>query len=304
MAKPTLYGDSTSIRRRGMVRIMWYVMQTKVGDEKKLLDEISRIVDDSTYNSCFVISMESMRRRNGVQHMYEELLFNGYVMVDTYTPTAFYEELKKTTKYARLLSEDKKMDDESFIPVSVEEEMYLSGIMDEHHIVRLSYVTRNKNNRVNIVTGPLLVYQENISHIDFQHRRAYVEMRMFGRDVRLKFGLCTRQDLLDNNLEDRLSDIDLKIKDIQRESYDKWDWKKRKLIEKLQNEESDIYNIKELDGISIGSNVKIKSGIYGDTTFAVKAININKRTVKVSMVMFGSEVDVEVGVDEVEIENT
>lgn len=301
MAKPTLYGDSTSIRRRGMVRVMWYVMQTKVGDEKKLLDEISRIVDDSTYNNCFVIFMESMRRRNGVQHMYEEILFNGYVMVDTYTPTAFYRELRKTTKYAKLLSEDERISDDSFIPVSVEEEMYLRGITDKHHIVRLSYVTRNKNNRVSILTGPLLVYQENISHIDFQHRRAYVEMRMFGRDVRLKFGLCTRQDLLDNNLEDRLSDIELKINDINADASGKWDWKKRKLIEKLQNEESDIYNIKELDGISIGSNVKIKSGIYGDTTFEVKAINVGKRTVKVGMMMFGSEVDVEVGVDEVTV---
>lgn len=286
---------------------MWYVIQTMVGHERVLTEKIKARVNAATYNSCFLIEAESMRRREGKQHICIEVLFPSYVFVDTYTPRLFYEELKNVSDFTKLLAEMDKVDDDSFFPITIEEQLFLETIMDEDHVVRLSLVEKNRNNRVGIVEGPLLYYKNEIISLDYRHRRALAEIKFNEEWKRVRFGLCTEQDLIDNDMPERLEVYKANKQEIANvnpyENLDKWDWKSRQKIDKLLNleQKENEAEQKHIGDIYIGTWVVINSGIYGNKEFQVTSINTGKNAIGIEVEMFGSRLEIEVGIDEVTV---
>lgn len=96
---------------------MWYVIQVVGGQEHAVIHQIKKLVDSGTFSSCFVPQYEIKKRYSGVWKYVKEILFPGYVFVDTKTPEVFRKELNKVSRMTRLLHDG----NEQFIPLADEE---------------------------------------------------------------------------------------------------------------------------------------------------------------------------------------
>lgn len=96
---------------------MWYVIQVVGGQEHAVIHQIEKLVDISTFSSCFVPQYEIKKRYSGAWKYVKEILFPGYVFVDTKTPEVFRKELNKVSRMTKLLHDG----NEQFIPLADEE---------------------------------------------------------------------------------------------------------------------------------------------------------------------------------------
>ena len=62
---------------------MWYVVQTPVGREAEAAEKLNHFYRDKAEKPCFVLSKERTWRMGGVYYVDTEVMFPGYVFVDT-----------------------------------------------------------------------------------------------------------------------------------------------------------------------------------------------------------------------------
>lgn len=62
---------------------MWYVVQVVGGQEHAVIEQIEKLTNATTFKSCFVPQYEVKKRFGGVWKYRQEVLFPGYVFVDT-----------------------------------------------------------------------------------------------------------------------------------------------------------------------------------------------------------------------------
>ena len=175
---------------------MWYAIQTVNGQEQQVCTWINQRMDHILFERCFVPLYEDVWRKEGVGHISVKKTFAGYVFIKSDQPEAVYEELRKIPRFANLLSDQpdqKKQKEKTFIPVSVQEEQFLSSIYTDG-IMRVSYIEKNSEGRVTGIIGPLEQYSDYIIKLDLPHRRAVVEIPFLGQIRRMKFGLWCGKD--------------------------------------------------------------------------------------------------------------
>lgn len=123
---------------------MWYVIQTVNGQEQQVCTWINQRMDHTLFERCFVPLYEDVWRKEGVGHISVKKTFAGYVFIKSDQPEAVYEELRKIPRFVNLLSDQpdqKKQKEKTFIPVSAEEEQFLSSIYTDG-IMRVSYIEK------------------------------------------------------------------------------------------------------------------------------------------------------------------
>ena len=96
---------------------MWYVVQVIGGQEHAVIRQIQKLVDAETFASCFVPQYEIKKKYSGVWKYRREILFPGYVFIDTKTPNEFSRELYKVSRMTKLLHDG----NEHFIPLADDE---------------------------------------------------------------------------------------------------------------------------------------------------------------------------------------
>ena len=260
---------------------MWYVIQTVNGQEQQVCTWINQRMDQTLYERCFVPLFEDVWRKEGVGHISVKKTFAGYVFIKTDRPNEVYEKLREIPKLAIMLSDQLDQDnkkEKTFIPVSAEEEQFLSSIYTDG-IMRVSYIEKNSNGRVTAVIGPLEQYQDYIIKLDLSHRRAVAEIPFFGQKRRIKFGLWCEKDA--------------KIPWIEEE---------RRLRRNPMGNASHTKEkrVSPVIGIQPGDFVINTMGICGDQTLKVTGVDERKRTVMVEMELFGELLSVQMSVDDVE----
>ena len=62
---------------------MWYVVQTPVGREAEAAEKLNHFYADKAEKPCFVLSKERTWRMGGVYYVDTEVMFPGYIFVDT-----------------------------------------------------------------------------------------------------------------------------------------------------------------------------------------------------------------------------
>ena len=157
---------------------MWYVIQVKTGDEKKILVQTEKILSEQILEKSFIPRYERKRRYRGVWHTAKDILFPGYVFLSTEQPEALFLELKKVVGLTKLLRSQ-----EYILPLKKEEEKFLRQVSDEEQVVELS-TGLIEGSQVVIVDGPLKGLESRIKRIDRHKRLAWIEMEMLG-EVRL-----------------------------------------------------------------------------------------------------------------------
>ena len=173
---------------------MWYVIQTKTGEEEELKQWLDARNDPQVFSRCFVPLFEDVRRSEGRSRISIRRFFPGYLFIDTEAPEEIVEFLRKIPKFSRVLAMDgDEGEGKIFIPVEEGDREFFDSLFDEG-VMRVSYVKQIKGKRIGQVVGPLARYQNRITKMDVRHRMAIVEAEMFGKLRRIKFGLWTDED--------------------------------------------------------------------------------------------------------------
>lgn len=171
---------------------MWYVIQTRTGDEEKLARMIRELVPRDQYTECFYIKMESARKSEDRWGIYLCPMFPGYLFVDTDTPKDMYFNLKKVPKLTKLLKEE----GEAFLPVSEEEQKFLEDIQSEGHIVRRSLVRLDGEKQIISADGAVGRYLKNVVRQRVRKRYVLIERELLGEKRTIKFGIRLEEDQL------------------------------------------------------------------------------------------------------------
>lgn len=163
---------------------MWYAMQVFTGEEESVKRLISEMVDDKVIAECFIIRFEKSRRYRGEWHREGNILFPGYVFIETDCPLDAYEKLKKVPKLSKILGRDA----EYFEPINEREEMALKELMGFNHTIEMS-VGYIEGERIIVTSGALVDKEGMIKKIDRHKRTAVISIEMFGQMTDTTVGL-------------------------------------------------------------------------------------------------------------------
>lgn len=164
---------------------MWYVVQVVGGQEHVVIQQIEKLVSSETFASCFVPQYEIKKKYSGVWKYCQEILFPGYIFVDTKTPNEFARELSKVSRMTKLLHDG----NERFIPLSNDEKTLISAFIgDDDYVMKMSEGII-EGDEIIILKGPLMNHVGLVKKIDRHKRLAYLEIWLCGRRVTAKAGL-------------------------------------------------------------------------------------------------------------------
>ena len=79
--------------------MLWYVLQTKTGEEEKLAGLIQRLVPGHLYGECFVVYQEQLWRRQQQNLVHVKRVFPGYVFISTQYPKELYQRIYDSVSY-------------------------------------------------------------------------------------------------------------------------------------------------------------------------------------------------------------
>lgn len=162
---------------------MWYVMQVRTGKEEKTIFMIEQHTADKRFGTCFLPRYERQRKYAGSWNLKQEILFPGYVFVDTEEIEAFYLSLKGVPELTKLLGNG-----ELWTPVDEMDLKILHHLLDECHLVGMSEGVI-EDTKIKIEKGPLKGMDAQIRRVDRHRRTAVVELQMFGRLQEIEVGV-------------------------------------------------------------------------------------------------------------------
>ncbi|WP_165249188.1 antiterminator LoaP [Adlercreutzia sp. ZJ141] len=163
---------------------MWYVAQVQAGRETATRNLCKLMVSPQAMEDCFVPEYETMWKVRGEWRLVHRLLFSGYVFFVSDDPKELHKQLLRVPMPIRILGNEKN----AYFPLTDKERDWFLSFMDGNHVVRMSegYITGDK---VTVTRGPLMGFEGSIRKIDRHKRRAYLDVKLFGRTVPASVGL-------------------------------------------------------------------------------------------------------------------
>ncbi len=253
---------------------MWYVVQTKSGDEEKLVQALHNVLSEGSYGECFTPLFEDVIRTGNQTKITFKKLFPEYLFIETERPELVSQALRSIPNFSCVLGSYDDEGNKIFIPVEKEDELFIKSLLSDG-VMRVSYITLSKNNRILDVYGPLAKYKNHITKMEIRHRMAIVEMTVFGKKRRIKFGIWTKDDPALPRFDEFPPE----------EHIDgPWDI----------DAEVDI-------GIHPGDIVIDESGVYGDMEFKVDSVDTRYRRVYTTIFMGITAARLELSADQVRV---
>ncbi len=176
---------------------MWYVIQVVASSENDIKKMIESRVKQETLNECYVPMRRMKKKFHGRWNVVEEVLFPGYVFIDTDMCEKFFFEMKKVKRFTKMLSDEEGMP----LELGLEDLKILDclrGVNDnkDKDIVEISNVFVEDQN-VTIKDGPLKGLEGKIKKFDLHKRIAIVEMEFFGEVRKVHLGI----DIIEADVE-------------------------------------------------------------------------------------------------------
>lgn len=144
---------------------------------------VSALISSNVLERCFIPYYQQKKRFQGEWHIQERILFPGYVFLIAQNLECLVNGLKKVIGLTKLIGIG-----DQIVPLVQEEVELLMRIGTDKQLVEMSSGII-ENDRVRILSGPLMGMEGNIRRIDRHKRIAYLEIEMFGRTVEMKVGL-------------------------------------------------------------------------------------------------------------------
>ena len=249
---------------------MWYVIQTKTGEESRVVSLMHGMGTQGSGIRCIVPLFEQVRRNAASYRISLRRLFPGYIIVDTDKPEEVNETIRKVPEFTRLLGAREEDGQRIFIPIEEEDKQFLKTLLKDG-MVHVSYV-RMKKSRIDRVIGPLAEYAGNIVKLDMQHRRAIVEKDILGKHRRIYFGLWTDGDPENAWIRKQMDSGDTGA--IPKQDYD--------------------------IGIHEGDLVRGINGVYEENRMRVLSVDAARRIAEVEVELFGRKLKVPMLADNLE----
>ena len=168
---------------------MWYVVQVATGQEQAAVDMICEAAADSpALKECFCPRYKTGEKHGGAWQTVEKVLFPGYIIVVTNQIERVEQGLRGVKAFTRLLGNDK-----AFVPLSKDEMAWIDAFTQkDDRTVQMSegYVDGGK---LVITAGPLLHHEGLIRKVNHRKKRAYLQVKMFGRLVNAEVGLSIKR---------------------------------------------------------------------------------------------------------------
>ncbi|MBR2836026.1 MAG: antiterminator LoaP [Coriobacteriales bacterium] len=163
---------------------MILVVQIFAKKEEKVAKRLGR-AENSHLWKAFVPAREIQRKRQGVWHTEIDVLFPGYVFVETQSVNELKQAVYALPDALKILSQG----EEPATALSPEEEANIKAfIAPGDNILRMSRGLQEGDNII-ILEGPLKGFTSNIKDIDRHKRLAWLEIPICGRNVMVKVGL-------------------------------------------------------------------------------------------------------------------
>lgn len=171
--------------------MLWYVIQTYSGREEKLVEMIRRIIPEEYYGDCFVVYYEQLRDRKQKNQIHILRLFPGYIFISSDDVERIFQYLKIIPAMSKIMAAGAFV----FTPLYEGEAEFLMGIMDDDHIVRLTYVATDGKNHVSLLSGPLEKCRTLVKEYRFRDRYAMVRLRIIGQEKIVRMGIILNDDV-------------------------------------------------------------------------------------------------------------
>ena len=161
-----------------------YVVQVVGGRERTAQDLLCRHASD-VIDECFQPMYDIKKRKNGEWRTVREVLFPGYLFVRTMHPAELAARMRDIPVFMHLLTGG----DNTFIPLEAHEIAWLESFTT--YVSRVVEMSEGiiEGDVVTVTKGPLKGHEALIARIDRHKRLAYLDLRMFGRDKRVRVGL-------------------------------------------------------------------------------------------------------------------
>jgi len=162
-------------------------IQTTTRKESNLILYMDLLTEPGLVTEIFLPKREVLKRYKGAWNKQEEILFPGYLFVDTKDVVAFFHELKKIPMFSKLLG-DQEVNYNALTPV---EENFIRRIgrgRGDHtfgvsQVMMESDVPYKKGDHVIIVSGDLKNFEGEIIGFNFHKRKAMIRSEMLGNSV-------------------------------------------------------------------------------------------------------------------------
>ena len=256
---------------------MWYVVQTKSGDEEKIVYALNSLLDEESNEQCFTPLFEDVRRTGNETKIIYKKLFPEYLFIETEKPDLVSEALRSVPNFSRVLGSRDNEGNRIFIPVDDKDKEFIQSLLIGG-VMRVSYIRLSKNNKILEVKGPLAKYKNHITKMEIRHRMAIVDMDVFGKQRKIKFGLWTDEDPTLPWIEE------IKAGGADAAADDSWDI----------DPTIDI-------GIHPGDIVVDETGVYGDIEFVVNFVDTRYRRIQTTLNMGITKAKLELSVDSVRV---
>lgn len=157
----------------------WYILFVKTGCEEKVADILNEKMDQKQ-SRAFTPRKKIIFRRKGMDHIYQEILFPGYVFIET---AKSYHELNKEVRY--LVSNLKVVyrflhyEDPKQAVLHEEEKREIISMCGGDLCLKNSKGII-EGGRIKILSGALVGKEAAIKKIDRHKRQAVIEMMLFG----------------------------------------------------------------------------------------------------------------------------
>ena len=163
---------------------MWYAVQVATGREETARDMCRKLIDKELYEDIFIIRFDKAKRYYGEWHKEKEIMFPGYMFINTDNPNKIYEQLKNVPELTKILGRD----GEEFSAIEpYKEEMFKAMVSEDYEIpISIGVIEGDK---VIVKEGPLVGMEAYIKKIDRHKRIAILKTEMFEQKIGVSVGL-------------------------------------------------------------------------------------------------------------------
>ncbi len=181
--KRILEENKRKMRKKGELVEMWYVIQTKTGQEEPMRQRVEKMLPDHSYEDCKILYYVKKKKYLGQWHEEKERLLPGYMFLVTDDPKPISEVLGRMTEFTRLLGTGS-----SFCPVRPEEEELLIKLTNGKEEIGMSYGVIEKG-VLKVRSGVLRGMESRIKKIDRHKRKGFLSMMLDDQEKLVGVGL-------------------------------------------------------------------------------------------------------------------
>ena len=171
--------------------MLWYVLQTRTGEEGKLTELIHKMVPKELYEDCFVIYQERIWRKQQRSTVQLKSVFPGCIFLTCPVAKVSWQQLERIPAISRLIA----FGGLSMFPMMEEDARFLEKISGDEHIIRLSYVLKDEEGNIRKLSGPLKDFLGQVERIQFKKRYVMARHRLWGEEKLFVLGIALKEDM-------------------------------------------------------------------------------------------------------------